>query len=176
MVVVVLEKLAHCCQLFFLQLLIVVQAFFNLVVEDRMRGSAPPKFDLSGCCSFLAENRSAQNWQQFLAPAVCLGLPLDSVFNLGRIWLGTSSRSASRLLLAPAIYIPSTFLIRGESWILLARNTSLLVRVPCPRIALGFVLGSTVLTGQTNKEEVFAEIDADCSKIGGSSTTLDTGN
>ena len=36
----------------------------------------------------------------------------------------SSSRSASRLLLAPAIYIPSTFLIRGESWILLARNTS----------------------------------------------------
>ena len=48
------------------------------------------------------------------------------------------------------------------------------VRVPCPRIALGFVLDSTVLTGQTNKEEDFAEIDANCSKIGGSGTTLDT--
>ena len=34
-----LEKL-FCLELFFLQLIIIVQAFFNLVDEDRMRGLA----------------------------------------------------------------------------------------------------------------------------------------
>ena len=52
----------------------------------------------------------------FSVPAAWSRLSLDSVFNLGRIWLGTSSRSASRLLLAPAIYIPYPFLTICATW------------------------------------------------------------
>ena len=74
------------------------------------------------------------------------GLPLDSVFNLGRIWLGTSSRSASRLLLAPAIYIPFSFHTKGPKFgSIWTKHCARAESVPCPRLALGTVLG-TVLT------------------------------
>ena len=86
---------------------------------------------------------------------------------------------ASSSLLADLLLVPShihTFYIpyQGGELDIACTKHNFWVRVPCPRIALGFVLDSTVLTGQTNKEEVFAEIDANCSKIGGSGTTLDT--